>query len=127
MPQQNKIIAPFILINIFSYFGCTEAISADLIINNGAIYTVNEDNPKVSAVAVKDGKIIDVGFDADMEPYIGRGTKIIDLEGLAMVPGFIESHGHIMGLGSSKINLDLNGVKNYDEIVKIVSNPGGLH
>ena len=121
MSKANKIIASFLLIKITTFFGCSETVSADLILKNGTIYTVNEDNPKVSAVAVKEGRIIDVGFDSQMESHIGQGTEVINLDGRTMVPGFIESHGHIMGLGSAKLKLDLNGVENYDEIVDMVS------
>ncbi|MBH31676.1 MAG: amidohydrolase [Candidatus Marinimicrobia bacterium] len=125
MSKANKIIASFLLLKFLTFFGCSETVSADFIVKNGTIYTVNEDNPKASAVAVKEGKIIDVGFDTDMESHISRDTKILDLEGRTMVPGFIESHGHIMGLGSSKLKLDLNGVENYDEIVDMVSKAVG--
>ncbi len=122
MKKENTIIACFMFMNLLLFFGCTNTVPADLILKNGVIYTVSEDNTtKASAVAVKEGKIIDVGFDSDMDPYIGRDTKVLDLEAKTMIPGFIESHGHIIGLGSSKLKLDLNEVENYDEIVDIVS------
>ncbi len=94
---------------------------ADMVIKGGPIYTLNDNGPKVEAVAVKDGLILDVGNADEMNKYISRETRVIDLEGATMTPGFIESHGHLMGLGYSKLNLDLSGIKNYDEMVEIVA------
>ena len=68
-----------------------------MVLNNGNIYTVNKSSPKVSAVAISGGKIIAIGSDLDLESFIGDNTIVFDLKGLTMVPGFIESHGHIMG------------------------------
>lgn len=93
---------------------------ADLVIYNGTIYTSNEASPQTEAVASTDGKISFVGSKADAEKLIGEGTKVIDLEGKTMIPGFIESHGHIMGIGNAKLNLDLMQVKNYDELIGMV-------
>ena len=94
---------------------------ADLIYQNGNIYTVNENMPKAEAVAVKDGKISFIGSNDEAEKYRGENTQVIDLSGQTMVPGLIESHGHIMGLGRSKRTLNLMQVKNYDELVAMVA------
>lgn len=104
----------------FLMMSCSNKDAADLVAVNANIHTVDPGNPKASAVAVKDGIIVAVGFDGAVEPHVGRRTKVIDLDGKTVIPGFIESHGHIMGLGSSKMRLDLNGVKNYDELVEMV-------
>ncbi len=96
---------------------CSTKEPADLIIHNGIIYTVNEKQPTSEAVAIKGGKIVFVGSYVDAENFIGDNTKVIDLEGKTMTPGFIEGHGHFMGLGESELNLDLMNVKNFDEIV----------
>ncbi|MEQ8425559.1 MAG: amidohydrolase, partial [Cyclobacteriaceae bacterium] len=93
---------------------------ADMIISGGAIYTVDDANPMVEAVAVSNGKIVFAGTSAEAEKYKGDETKVIDLAGQTMTPGFIESHGHIMGLGYSELNLDLMDTKSWDEIVERV-------
>lgn len=92
-----------------------------MVIYNGNIYTVNNQRPKVAAVAVKEGIIIAVGSNADLESFIGDVTRVIDLEGQTMIPGFVESHGHIMSFGSSKMKLDLSSIKNYNEMIDIVA------
>ena len=71
-------------------------------------------------MAVKDGKIIFVGNNTDVKKYIGDKTEVIDAKGQFVMPGFIEGHGHIHGLGASLINLNLMNVKNWDEIVAMV-------
>tara|TARA_B100002003_G_scaffold112439_1_gene103990 strand:- start:1228 stop:2964 length:1737 start_codon:yes stop_codon:yes gene_type:complete len=114
----------FIYVTIIFFLfinGCARDDSADLVIKGGKIYTVNPGNPIAAAVAVKNGRIITVGSNSIIEPLIGNKTEIIDLQGKTMIPGFIESHGHIMGLGSSKMKLDLNGIKDYDELVGMVA------
>ena len=109
------------IIAILFIFGCSRDNSADLVIKSAKIYTVDPGNPKASAVAVKNGRIVTVGFYSAVEPLIGPNTVVIDLQGQTMIPGFIESHGHIMGLGSSKMKLDLNGIKDYNELVDMVA------
>lgn len=93
---------------------------ADLVIYQGQIYTVNPQMPQVEAVAVRGEKIIFAGKKDQVEKFVGEQTEIIDLEGKTMIPGFIESHGHLLGLGQFKRNLDLTGVKNYEELVEMV-------
>ena len=97
------------------------AETAELVINNAKVYTVNKNQPDAEAVAVKDGKIIFVGNNADVKKYIGDKTEVIDAKGQFVMPGFIEGHGHIHGLGASLINLNLMNVKNWDEIVAMVA------
>ena len=114
------------LVFLFSYisfftFHCSRMEKADLVIKGGKIYTVDPANPRAAALAVKKGIIISVGSHSLVDPLIGKNTQVIDLKGKTLIPGFIESHGHIMGLGSSKMKLDLNGIKDYDELVDMVA------
>jgi len=94
--------------------------TAELVINNAKVYTVNKNQPEAEAVAVKDGKIVFIGSNKDVKNYIGEKTEVIDAKGQFVMPGFIEGHGHIHGLGASLINLNLMNVKNWDEIVAMV-------
>lgn len=92
---------------------------ADLIIKGGTIYTV-ESAPTVEAVAVKGDTIIYAGDLAGLSKYEGEQTKVIDLAGKTMTPGFIEGHGHFMGLGYNELNLDLMNITSYEEMVEKV-------
>lgn len=98
----------------------TRNMPADLIIKGGKIYTVNEKQPEVEAVAVLGDTIVFAGTVADVAAWQGEKTEVIDLQGSTMTPGFIESHGHIMGLGYFELNLDLSTVKSFDELVEKV-------
>lgn len=98
----------------------TRNLPADLIIKGGKIYTVNEKQPEVEAVAVRGDTIVFAGTAAEVAVWQGEKTEVIDLQGATMTPGFIESHGHIMGLGYFELNLDLSTVKSFDELVEKV-------
>ena len=100
--------------------GC-ESKHADMVIHNGTIYTMSDYNPIAETVIVKDGKIMNVGNQINYRSYIGEKTKILDLNGATMIPGFIEGHGHFMGLGYAKMRLDLSVVESYDELVDMVA------
>ena len=77
----------------------TTAQTADAIYTNGSIITVNDDAPSTEALAVKDGRILAVGTKDEVMKSKGDATKMIDLGGKAMLPGFIDAHGHIFNCG----------------------------
>lgn len=119
----KKILVILIAIVAFS---CSEQQApADMIISGGTIYTVNDSNPTVEAVAVSAGKIVFAGTAAEADNYKGDQTQMINLNGQTMTPGFIESHGHIMGLGYNELNIDLMDTKSWDEIVARVKDAVG--
>ncbi|MCA9995133.1 MAG: amidohydrolase [Anaerolineales bacterium] len=74
---------------------------ADLVLHNGAIYTVDEAQPWAEAVAIKAGRLIFVGADEDVEPFIGEATEIMDLGGRMVLPGIHDVHLHPLEAGSS--------------------------
>ncbi len=111
----------FYLFAIVIIYGCqSKKTPADLIISGGPIYTMNATNSIVEAVAIKSDTILFVGSKADAEKYKDEKTQMIELKGATMTPGFIESHGHIMGLGYNELRLDLMNIKSYDEMVEMV-------
>ena len=67
---------------------------ADIVFTNGKIYTVNTNHPFAEAVAVKDGKFMEVGSTKDIEKFVGERTRVVDLGGAFAVPGFIDAHLH---------------------------------
>ncbi len=67
---------------------------ADIVFTNGKIYTVNNKNPFAEAVAVKDGKFLEVGSAKEIEEFVGKRTRIVDLGGAFAMPGFVEAHVH---------------------------------
>ncbi len=113
------------LITLASLTGCVDpatpaSTSADLVLINGKIVTVDPDHPEAQALAISGDTIAAVGATADIEEYIGPDTEVVDLEGRLAIPGFIEGHGHFFSLGRSRMILDLNESDNWAEIVSIV-------
>ncbi len=94
--------------------------AADLVLRGGKIVTVDDENPQVQALASRDGRIIAMGSDAEMSGYIGDGTRVVELDGHTAIPGFIEGHGHYMGVGRSTLQLNLMTVANWGEAVAMV-------
>lgn len=95
------------LIMVFSTVPVLAAdVAADSVYRNGNIYTVDEAFSKATAIAIKGDKLIYVGDEAGVEAFIGANTKVTDLGGKTVLPGLVEGHMHVTGLGSSLMNLD---------------------
>jgi hypothetical protein len=94
---------------------------ADLVLTNGRIVTVDTLRPEAEALAVRGPYIVAVGSMDEIESLIGDSTKVIDLEGRLAIPGFIEGHGHFMGIGQAKMILDLTEARSWQEIVDLVA------
>jgi predicted amidohydrolase YtcJ len=90
----------------------------DLIALNGNIYTVNEKQPRAEAFAVKDQRITFVGSTADAEKLKSANTRVIDLDGKTVVPGFTDSHCHIFGIGEREMRLNLEGSNSLQEFIQ---------
>ena len=80
---------------------------ADLIIENAVIRTMDAAGKKAQAVAVKNGRIIDIGSDMQVIQLVGPQTKRIDLQGKTVLPGFIDAHEHFSFFGESLLMVDL--------------------
>jgi predicted amidohydrolase YtcJ len=79
---------------------------ADLILTNGKVHTVDEQRPQATAFAVRGGNFVAVGNDADMAPYRGDNTRVIDARGRTVIPGLNDSHSHAVR-GGRFYNLEL--------------------
>ncbi|MCF8240654.1 MAG: amidohydrolase [Melioribacteraceae bacterium] len=120
--KKRILLFGFVFTIMIFFSGCSEDIrKADLVLMNGDIYTVDESIPSAEAIAVNNDSIKFVGSNNEVKKYIGDKTEVIDLNGKFVMPGFIESHAHFMGLGKSKMILDLKGTTNYDELVSQVA------
>ncbi len=83
------------------------AQSPDAIYHNGPILTIDDSNPRVEAVAVKDGKIVGAGAKAEILKTKSDSTKLIDLAGRTMLPGFVDAHGHVFAGGIQALSANL--------------------
>ncbi|NND72733.1 MAG: amidohydrolase [Rhodothermales bacterium] len=120
---KTGILTLFALISgVFLIAGCdTTSGSADLALTNGKIATVDSSFSYAEAVAIKGDRIVAVGTTEEIMEMVSAGTAVVDLEGRLAIPGFIEGHGHFMGLGSAKLNLDLSTAQNWGEIISMVA------
>lgn len=109
-----------ILLFVIVLVSCNDKRPADLLITGGTIYTVNDKQPVVEAVVVDADTIVFAGSEKEARAWVDEETNIIDLKGNTMIPGFIEGHGHFMGIGYNEVDLDLSGVANFDELVERV-------
>ncbi|TIU31528.1 MAG: amidohydrolase, partial [Mesorhizobium sp.] len=89
---------------------------ADLMVVNGRVLTMDDDNPAAEAIAVKDGVIVAIGSRASIETLKGQATKVIDAQGGSVLPGFIEAHMHLFGGAAELDNLHLAGVHGFDAL-----------
>jgi predicted amidohydrolase YtcJ len=96
------------------------ALAADLILRNGVIHTLDPARPKAQALAAEGDRIVATGSDAAILKLRGPKTGIIDLHGATAIPGFIEGHGHFMGIGQFKRSLNLRDATNFQQIVSMV-------
>ena len=94
---------------------------ADLIVTNARIYTSDDTRPVVEAVAVAGGKVLFAGNAAGAMALKGAATRVLDVGGRTVIPGMIDAHGHVAGLGDALHIVDLTGTTTYDEVVARVA------
>lgn len=94
--------------------GCAPRESADLVLKNAAVHTGVDGQASAEAVAIKGDKIIFVGSNADVERFQGSSTKVEDLAGAVVFPGFADAHYHLSGVGEREMTLNLEGTSTKD-------------
>jgi predicted amidohydrolase YtcJ len=107
-----------IVVFAFSLLACAPAEEpADIVLQGGKIVTMDPTHPEAEAVAARGQKIVAVGSNEEIARFIGPDTEVIDLGGAFATPGLIEGHGHFLGLGRAKMQLDLRVADSFDDIV----------
>ncbi len=94
---------------------------ADLIVTNARIYTVDERRPFGEAMAIAGGRVRFVGSERGAAALKGPRTRVIDLDGRTVIPGMVDAHAHLLGLGNALRTVDLTGTKSYDEVIARVA------
>ena len=99
----------------------SEPETADLILHHGLFTTLDRSNPAASAVAIKDGRFLHVGFEAEVMALAGPKTKLIDLKGKRVLPGLIDNHLHIIR-GGLNFNMELrwDGVRSLSDAMNML-------
>jgi Predicted metal-dependent hydrolase with the TIM-barrel fold len=93
------------------------APKADLVLVNAHVYTVDDSRPHASAFAVRNGLVVFVGSDREARYLAGPRTRIVDAGGKTVIPGMVDAHAHLLGLGTSLRNVQLAGSKTYEEVI----------
>ncbi len=94
---------------------------ADAIFVNATVHTVDDDRPNATAFAVRDGAFVAVGDAAGMMVHKGPDTEWVDLDGATVVPGLIDAHAHLAGLGQLELGIiDLSWTSSYDQVIEVI-------
>ena len=93
---------------------------ADLVLRDATIATLDPLQPQAQALAIRDGRILAVGGNESISHYIGKQTRVMDLHGAFVTPGFIEGHGHLMQTGESLMQINVGKAQNWDGVVAMV-------
>jgi len=101
--------------------------AAETVFRNGAVYTVDAARTWAEAVAIRSGRIVYVGTDSGVKPWIGPGTRVIDLQGKMLLPGFHDSHVHLVGGGIELGECDINGLTSLNEILEALKKYADAH
>lgn len=113
-----KLLA-LMLITGWLVAGCQQegGTMADLVLINGQVWTVDQKKPEVSALAISQNKILAVGQNSEIKKVIGPATKVIDLKGAFVLPGFIDAHTHFLNGGFALKSVKLRDCQSREEFV----------
>ncbi len=95
-------------------------LSPDLVLVNGRIYTLDPQDTIAQAVAVKEGRLLAIGDNAEIENLVGLGTQRVNLEGRPVIPGFFDSHVHMLEVGAKLSMLRLDECRSAEEMMELV-------
>src|SRR5262245_1901139 len=134
-PMHRLFPAAGLVFAVFAFAACggreEPMRTASLVLTRGRIHTLDPAHPEASAIAILGDRILKTGSDKEIAALMGPGTRKIDLQGKTVIPGLIDAHLHLAGIGEALENLDLKGIASPEEVVKRVEEaaartaPGG--
>ena len=92
--------------------------AADLILYDGEVHTLGDEDEVYEAVAVRDGRVVQLANDYDAGFLEGTGTETVDLEGRVVIPGFVDAHTHMETVGQHGVHADLRGASGPEEVTE---------
>jgi predicted amidohydrolase YtcJ len=115
--KYNILPAPITMALVLFSQGCAyQHEQADVVIHNGTIHVLDEADSRHQAIAVRGGRIVEVGAERRiMNKY--KAAKLVDLGGAHAYPGFIDGHCHFLGYGLNALKADLTGCRNWEEVL----------
>jgi predicted amidohydrolase YtcJ len=94
---------------------------ADLVVTGGAVVTMDATRPRAMALAVRDGRIVQVGRPTDVRTMVGTRTRVVELRGETVAPGFQDAHVHPIGAGLDMLRCDLHGCHGLDQYLAVTA------
>jgi predicted amidohydrolase YtcJ len=113
----------WLFLGTLAIVGCygSEGGVADLVFLGGSVWTGEDGTAVQEAVAVRDGRIVAVGTDESVEPLIGSETRVVELEGRSLLPGFIDAHTHFIDGGFKLSGVDLRDASTPEEFARRIA------
>ena len=102
-------------------------MNADLVLTNGVVYTVDAARSRHEAVAISGGRVVGVGSAADVEPFVGPRTRVVDLAGRLVLPGFIDGHMHPKFASDELFQVMLGGCRSLAECLTAIERFAAEH
>jgi hypothetical protein len=96
------------------------SLPADIVLQGGVVRTMDPAHPRAEAVAIRGERVVAVGSAADVKGLIGPKTRVVELGGRAVVPGLVDAHCHLYGLGVALETLSVRGAKSPEEVANVV-------
>jgi len=113
--MRSLLIYSFLLSSVL--ISCYKGESVDLVVHNAKIHTLNDKNKVAEAMAIRAGKIVEVGPERQiLNKY--AAAESIDAGGKDVYPGFTDAHGHLLSLARQRLSADLTGTKSFDELLR---------
>ncbi len=109
------------LLFIFTIQSFAQNLTADLVITNANVRTMDKSRPTAQSIAVLGNKIIKIGANAETKIFIGKTTKVIDANGKLVLPGFNDAHVHFLDGGAGLSSVDLRDAKSPEEFTKRIA------
>jgi predicted amidohydrolase YtcJ len=110
------LAASLLLLTLFTP-GPQRTESADIVFKNGNVYTANDKAAKAEAIAVKGDRMVFVGTNAAAQKFVGQNTRVVDLKGNTVLPGFTDAHQHLSGVGFREMTLNLEGTTSLQDFL----------
>lgn len=118
MPHRRLL--PLLLATVTPPLLAAQNQAPDLIVLNAAIYTLDSALPRAQALAIKDGRFILVGSNAEVDAIAGLQTERLEAAGRVIIPGMIDGHAHLPNLGRLLRTVNLKGTTSYEEVIVLV-------
>jgi predicted amidohydrolase YtcJ len=111
------LVASLLLLTLFIAAPQRAQSVADIVFKNGNVYTANDKSAKAQAIAVKGDKIVFVGTNEAAQKFVGANTRVVDLKGNTVLPGFTDAHQHLSGVGQREMTLNLEGTTSLNDLL----------